>query len=111
VAAVSGPLGSGVEWGSPLPEVCRKLLRQHARVYGLQADVGLLRAPTPTQPVEGEQAPQDELARPRAKRAGGWADGQPARRLTLFPASTSRRRTSAGKGSRRNDKQRRSNQR
>lgn len=51
-------------------EVCRKLLAQQARVYGLDAEVGGLSAPTPTQAVEGEQAPMDELARLRAKRAG-----------------------------------------
>jgi hypothetical protein len=51
-------------------EVCIKLLGLQARVYRLEADVGSMPAPTPTQPVEGEQAPQDELERLRARRAG-----------------------------------------
>jgi hypothetical protein len=63
-------------WGPALggdyqaAEVCRRLLAQQARVYRLEADVGLLPGPTPTQVVGVEQAPQDELARLRAKRAG-----------------------------------------
>lgn len=63
-------------WGPALDgdhrsaEVCLKLLGQQARVYRLEADVGSMPASTPTQTVEGEQAPQDELARLRAKRAG-----------------------------------------
>jgi hypothetical protein len=51
-------------------ELCLKLLGQQARVYRLEANVSSTPAPTPTQPVEGEQAQQDELARLRAERAG-----------------------------------------
>lgn len=53
-------------------EICRKLLAQQARVYGLSTEVDPLPAPTPTQqPVDpGEDEPQDELSRLRAARVG-----------------------------------------
>jgi hypothetical protein len=50
-------------------EVCRKVLALQASVYGLSAQVGLP-GPTATLGVDGDQAPTDELARLRAKRAG-----------------------------------------
>jgi hypothetical protein len=62
--------GPALEGNHRSAEVCLKLLGQQARVYRLEAEVGSIPASTPTQPVEGEQAPQDELARLRAKRAG-----------------------------------------
>jgi hypothetical protein len=62
-------------WGRALggdhrsADICRRLLAQQASVYGLNAQVGLP-TPTTTLGADGEQAPQDELARLRAKRAG-----------------------------------------
>jgi hypothetical protein len=49
-------------------ELCRKLLAQQARVYGLGADGGSS-LPAPTQTVgPGEDEPQDELSKLRAAR-------------------------------------------
>lgn len=55
-------------------EVCRRILAQQARMYGLEGDGGL---PAPTQipngpaPLPGEEDEQDELAKLRAARGAG----------------------------------------
>lgn len=56
-------------------EICRRILAQQAKLlYGLDADASPLPAPTATAAGQVEddqdQAPQDELARLRAQRAG-----------------------------------------
>ena len=50
-------------------EICRKLLGQQARVYGLGAEVSPLPAPTSATPVGDESdEPEDELSKLRAAR-------------------------------------------
>jgi hypothetical protein len=53
-------------------ELCRRILAQQARLHGLEADLAPLPAPTPTagDTGDGEEEPQDELAKLRAARTG-----------------------------------------
>lgn len=55
-------------------EICRRILAQQARLYGLDDDGNsALPAPTPTAPPpgEGDEEPEDELSRLRARRDTG----------------------------------------
>lgn len=54
-------------------DLCRKLLGQMARVYGIGADVSPLPAPTPIAEPDpaDDDGPQDELSKLRAGRVGG----------------------------------------
>lgn len=55
-------------------EICRRILAQQARLYGLEAELSPnLPAPTPTAPPagEGDEEPEDELSRLRARRDTG----------------------------------------